>query len=206
MKIKMKYETLEVEMDVDVNELTGWLSIEVVEEENEVELQKRIQEEIDKQYNRPDYNNWHRHNRHIGYSKAVSEDGEDSFGHFKEPLIEKVRDKSIFFKDEIKRNHQEEYENCCKFIAEHIKKQELLDLFIKFVFEDYTLREIAMIQNPRKDGMSEKEYKKLISKVENNLSHKLVRVRKKLQEISSKTSDFDGTRGYLIEDESSRNL
>ncbi|MFM1525112.1 hypothetical protein [Helcococcus bovis] len=79
-------------------------------------------------------------------------------------------------------------------------------MFTKVVFEGYTLREIAILQNPRPEGMSEKEYKKLIAKVENNLSHKLVRVRKKLEKIILETSDFDVSRGYLVEDNSSRNL
>ncbi|MBS4761158.1 hypothetical protein KG089_00380 [Carnobacteriaceae bacterium zg-ZUI252] len=203
MKIKMKYDTAEVEMDVDVNELTGWLSIEIMEEESEDELQKRIQEEIDKQYNRPDYNNWHTHNRHIGYSKSVFEDvkdSKDSVDHFKEPLIDEVRDSRIFYKSQMEHEEHQEYTECCALLAKHIQKPELLDLFIKVALEDYTLREMAMLQHPKEKWMSDNDYKKLIAKEENNLSHKWRRLRKKLE----KTSDFSFLRGYLVEDTSSR--
>ena len=206
MKIKWQDNNKKVELDVELDELKGWLKIDVIEDESEEELQERIQEAINEKYNKPDYNNWHRHNRHVGYSKKVSEDGDDYFGHFKEPLITEVEDSTIFYKDEIERSHQEELENCYRFLTKHINKQELVDLFTKVVFEGYTLREIAILQNPRPEGTSEKEYKKLIAKVENNLSHKLVRVRKKLEKIILETSDFDVSRGYLVEDNSSRNL
>ncbi|WP_332060146.1 hypothetical protein [Streptococcus canis] len=206
MKIKWQDNNKKVELDVELDELKGWLKIDVIEDESEEELQERIQEAINEEYNKPDYNNWHQHNRHIGYSKAKHEDGDDYFGHFKEPLISEVEDSSIFYKEENERNYREELENCYRFLNKHVNKQELVDLFTKVVFEGYTLREIAMIQNPRPEGMSEKEYKKLIAKVENNLSHKLVRVRKILEKIILETSDFDVPRGYLLEDKSSRNL
>lgn len=199
MKIKIQNNDKKVELEVDLNELQGWLNIDFIDGESDVEIQARIQERINEEFNRPEYNNWHKHNRHIGYSKAVSEDGEDNFDHFKEPLLSEVKDNRIFYKEEIERSHQEEYEICCNFINKHIKKQELAELFIKTVFEGYSLREIAILQNPKEKWMSEEEYKKLIAKVENNLSHKLVRVRKKLKDIILKTSDFDVFQGYLLE-------
>lgn len=206
MKVRIQDNDQKIELDVDLNALQGWLNIDLIDGESDEELQKRIQHEINEEVNKDDYNNWHQHNRHIGYSKAVSEDGEDSFGHFKEPLISEVKDSRIFFKDEIEREYREEYEKCCEFISTHIKKPELVDLFIKVVLEGYTLKEIANLQNPKEKGMSDAEHVKLILREENNLSHKLVRVRKKLKEIILKTSDFDIPRGYLVEDKSSRKL
>lgn len=206
MRIKIQDNDKKVELEVDLNELQGWLNIDFIDGESDVEIQSIIQEQINEKYNKPDYNNWHKHNRHIGYSKVISGDGEESFDHFKEPLMSEVRDDRIFNKDAIERSHQEEYEICCNFINKHIKKQELAELLIKTTFEGYSLREIAILKNPKEKGMSEEKYKKLITKVENNLSHKLVRIRKKLKEIILKTSDFDVPSGYLIEDESSRKL
>lgn len=206
MKIIIQDNNKKVEFDVDLNELKGWLSIELMDGESEETLQKRVQAEIDEKLNKPDYNNWHRHNRHIGYSKALSEDGDASFGHFKEPLIEEVKDSRIFYRDEIEIEREEDYECCRKFVHEHIKKKELAELFIKIELEEYSLREIAILQNPKEEGMSVSEYKKLIAREENKLSHKLVRIRKKLKRIMLETSDFDVPRGYLLEDDSSRNL
>ena len=206
MKIKWQNNDKKVELEVDLSELQGWLCIDVVEGESEEEFQKRIQEEIDREYNRPDYNNWHKHNRHIGYSKVLSEDGEDSFGHFKEPLIEEIRDKSIFFKDEIEREQKESYEICCEFIRKNVKNSDLAELFIKVVFDEYSIRELAKLQNPRTNEISDYDYNKLIIKEENNLSHKLRRLKRNLEKIILKTSDFKIFRGYLLEYISSKKL
>lgn len=200
MKIKMKYDTVEVEMDVEINELTGWLGIEITEEESEEDMQKRVQEKIDEDYNRPDYNNWHRHNRHVGYSKAKY-DGEDvETGHFREPLMEEVKDKSIFYKEQLVFEKEEMYARCCGLIREACgKKQDLAEAFIKVILDDYTIRELTKEKYPKTESMSDKEYESLIRREENNLSKKLVRLKGRFEKVSPKTSDFDVFQGYLLE-------
>ena len=58
-------------IEMDLEEAKGqWLSVDLEEDLTEEELEKRIQEAVDEQYNRPEYNNYHKFYRHRGYSKA----------------------------------------------------------------------------------------------------------------------------------------
>lgn len=68
MQIKIRYENKYESFDIEINEIKGWLNIDLVEGETESDFQERVQNMIDIEFNRPDYNSWHRHNRHIGYS------------------------------------------------------------------------------------------------------------------------------------------
>lgn len=196
----MKYDTQEVEMEIEVSELTGWLSIEIAEEESEEELQKRIQAKIDEDYNRPDYNNWHRHNRHIGYSKAKYDDEETATGHFQEPLMEEVKDKSLFYKEQLAYEKAEMYTQCSDLIRKACgKKQDVAEAFIKVTLEDYTIREWTKEKHPKTESMSDAEYERLIRREENKLSKKLIRLKERFKKIIPKTSDFDEFQGYVLE-------
>lgn len=196
----MVYDNKSTELDIEVNKLTGWLNIDIIENESEDDLQKRIQEEIDKQYNRPDYNNWHRHDRHIGYSKAISEDGEEAFNHFKEPLMSEVKDDSIFFKEQLAYEKQKEYDSVCNFIRSvYPKKPALVEVMIQVWIDDFTIQEAAESKVIRTKGMSDKEYQRLVVRKANNLSKALNRAKEKFKKVLQKTSDFDIPRGYLVE-------
>lgn len=66
MKIRIRYENEMRSIELDVEEVRGkWLSIDLEDDLSEDELQRRVQEAVDKQYNRPEYNVWHRETRHI---------------------------------------------------------------------------------------------------------------------------------------------
>ena len=56
MKIKMRYENAYQTIEVETTELEEWLNISISEDESEEDYEKRIQEEIEVQFNRPDYN------------------------------------------------------------------------------------------------------------------------------------------------------
>lgn len=66
MKIKIRYENEYQTLEVETMEIEKWLNISIAEEESQEDYKKRIQEVIEKDYNRPDYNSWHKHNRHSG--------------------------------------------------------------------------------------------------------------------------------------------
>ena len=74
MKIKIRYENEYQTLEVDNMELEKWLNISILEESQE-DYEKRIQEEIEKRFNRPDYNNWHKHDRHAGVAKMKNKEG-----------------------------------------------------------------------------------------------------------------------------------
>lgn len=200
MQIKIRYENKYESFDIEINEIKGWLNIDLVEGETESDFQERVQNMIDIEFNRPDYNSWHRHNRHIGYSKAIFEDGEDSFGHFKEPLISEVNDPCVFYKDELIKEKIENYNLVCDFIrCVYSNKPELAGIMIKVWLDGFSIREVASSLVTRDKRMSDKEFKHLVANEENKLSKKLNRAKEKFKQVLEKTSDFDIPRGYLIE-------
>ena len=86
----MRYETEFKEFEMNVDAASKWVNISIEEDETQEDFEKRIQEEVDAQYNKPEYNIWHRETRHIdptpkrkrmdgrkGY--ICGEEGDDSF-------------------------------------------------------------------------------------------------------------------------------
>ena len=58
MKIKIRYENEYQTLEVENMELEKWLNISISEEESQEDYEKRIQDVIEKRFNRPDYNSW----------------------------------------------------------------------------------------------------------------------------------------------------
>ena len=81
MKLKVRYEDKCQEIvisDEDLGQLMVCLGInadDVPEEERE----QIVQEAFDVQFNRPDYNNWHKHDRHWGNPKTKGDPGEKDY-------------------------------------------------------------------------------------------------------------------------------
>lgn len=157
-------------MEMDTGVLQNWLSIEVVEDESAEDLERRIQKEFDEQYNKAEYNNWRKFDRHRGYSKARPAEDRDECD-TAEPLMEEATDDRIFRRDEIKRQQQWDYEDCCDRIRKALKP-------------DYAEMIIAI----HLDGMSPSEYAALLGEKPNTLRHRLQRAEKKFKEIFTKTS------------------
>lgn len=65
MIIKMRYETEFKEFEMDVDAASKRVNISIEEDETQEQFEKRIQKEVDEQYNKPEYNIWHRKTRHI---------------------------------------------------------------------------------------------------------------------------------------------
>ena len=170
MKIKLRYDNEFQTIEMDLEDAKGqWLSVELEEELTEEEMEKRIQAAVDEQYNRPEYNNYHKFTRHRGYSKAqpgkddVEEDVDTS-----EPLMKEVFDDRIFRKDEIAKTEKEDYDAICQWVREIlVKKPRWADAFIKV----------------RLDGMSVNDYAASIGVSDASIVSKwLKRAEKKLRE------------------------
>lgn len=170
MKIKMRYEDAYQTLEVETKEIEKWLNISISEEESQEDYEKRVQDEIEVQFNRPDYNNWHKFDRHRGYSKAKPNDETDGID-TSEPLIDEVRDSSVFYEQEINRNNQWEYEAVCQKVRE-ILKPDAADMVIAIALDGYTVG----------------EYAELIGDDANNVSHRYRRAIKKLKKVFSETS------------------
>ena len=95
MKIKMRYEDAYQTLEVETKEIEKWLNISISEVESEEDYEKRIQEEIEVRYNRPDYNSWHKHDRHTGNAYMKSKDGTVEVN-TEEAIMCRAADKSAF--------------------------------------------------------------------------------------------------------------
>lgn len=173
MKLKIRYENefQTIELDAKATE-EMWvsLSIEVDEDLTQKEKEQFIQDAWDEQYNKPEYNNWHKFDRHRGFSKARPNDETDEID-TSEPLMDEVRDSSIFYKEEIDRANQWEYEALCQKVHE-VLKPSAADMVIAIVL----------------DGLTVGEYATSLGEDANNVSHRYRRAINKLKKVISKTS------------------
>lgn len=168
MKLKVRFEDKFQTIELDAKateEMWITLSIEAGEDMTQEEKEQLIQEEWDKQFNRPEYNSWHKADRHRGYSGAMSDDESEEMDD-SEPLMKEVRDPRIFLKDEIERNNKMDYEMYCEKIRAAVKPAQAEML-------------IAIIL----DGMEVEEYAESIGDNANNVSHRYRRALKKLEKI-----------------------
>ena len=165
MRLSIRYENQFQSIELNEEETQEmWVSLSL-EGEN-LEKEKLIQKTFDEKFNKPEYNIWHRETRHLTTPKERFNDDGDEYD-TSEPLMKEVADDRIFRKDEIERAYQDDYEGVCKWIRTALgKKQDWADMFIAV----------------RIDGMSIREYASSIGVSENNITQKLKRATKKLQE------------------------
>lgn len=171
MKLKVRYENefQTIELDAKAtDEMWVSLSLDCDDDMTQEEKEQAIQNAWDKQYNRPDYNNWHQFNRHRGFSKKNPNDKTNAVDEF-EPLIEEVRDPSVYYEQEIDRSNQWEYEALCQKIRETLKPS-AADMVIA----------IAL------DGLTVGEYAASIGDEPNNVSHRYRRAISKLKKVFKK--------------------
>jgi len=173
MKLKIRYENQLQEFELDekaTKQMFVTLGIEEDENITKEENERRIQEAFNKQFNRPEYNNWHQFNRHRGYSTSKPDDGEE-YVDPNEPLMDEVADDRIFRKDELKREEDDEKDAICDCIRKTLaKKPEWADAFIAVRINDEPIR----------------DYAKRTGTDENSITQKLKRASKKLGENYTK--------------------
>ncbi|CAM2862626.1 hypothetical protein [Erysipelothrix tonsillarum] len=165
MRLSIRYENQFQSIELNEEETQEmWVSLSL-EGEN-LEKEKLIQKTFDEKFNKPEYNIWHRETRHLTTPKERFNDDGDEYD-TSEPLMKEVADDRIFRKDEIERTYQDDYEGVCKWIRTALgKKQDWADMFIAV----------------RIDGMSIREYASFIGADENNITQKLKRATKKLEQ------------------------
>ena len=117
MKLKVRYDESVQTIDLDAEATEQlWVSLSLEGDDlTQGEKERLIQEEWEKQFNRPDYNSWHKFNRHRGFSKAQpgKDDSEDDVD-TSEPLMSEVADDRVFWRDVIERERRESYEAICE--------------------------------------------------------------------------------------------
>ncbi|EJA5902382.1 TPA: sigma-70 family RNA polymerase sigma factor [Clostridioides difficile] len=174
MKIKIRYENEYQTLEVENVELEQWLNISISEEESQEDYEKRIQDVIEERFNRPDYNSWHKHDRHTGNAKVRNKEGVIEVN-TEEAIMAKAIDQSIFTRGidglEERMDHEWQYEHCCSYLRE-ILKPDAAKMVISIVL----------------DGMTVAEYAEHIGDTPNNVSHRYRRAINKLKKIFPKTS------------------
>ena len=139
-----------------------YLSLKYDKNLSEKELALLIQDAWDEGFNKPEYNNLHKFERHRGLSSKRSSEEDDDV--ILEPQMDEVKDPTIFCKEEMERNDNWEYDEVCRKIR-RILKQSTAEMVIA----------IAL------DGMSVREYANLTGDIANNVSHRYRRAIKKLK-------------------------
>lgn len=174
MIIKMRYEDKFQEVEVEATDAGKWVNINIDDCENQEEFEKRIQEQVDEQYNKTEYNNYHKETRHLGDAKfrnkeCIVEVNTD------EALIRKAVDDSIFTKDMDELEHRME----CEYQDKHCRD---------FIRSCLTPAQADMVIAIALEGKTASEYAVLIGDTANNVSHRYRRAIKKLQKVFQKTS------------------
>lgn len=201
MKLKLRYEKEFATFELNLSDIKGWLNIDLQPDESEEEFEKRVQEEVDKEYNRPEYNVMHKQERHKGFAVSTKDENGEETGDF-EPSMSEVVDPSIFLKDEINRNRQETYEAVKEFVYS-VLKSDVADLFMAIRIDGVSISEKAESMLSRDAFESEEEYNKAVSRLANAITQKLKRANKNLEKSFSKASDFGLSQGYQVEGSSS---
>lgn len=167
MIIKMRYEDKFQELEVDAVDAGKWVNISVDDYESQEEFEKQVQEQVDKQFNRPEYNIYHRETRHLGDAKFRNKEGVVEVN-TDEALIRKAANDSIFTKDldELEYRMECEYQDkrCRDFVRSHLTPAQA-DMVIAIALEEKTTS----------------EYAKLVDDEPNNVSHRYRRALKKLK-------------------------
>lgn len=147
MKLEVRYDNTVQTIDLDAattEEL--WVSLSLDGEGlSQAEREKMIQDEWNEQYNKPDYNNWHKFWRHHGDSKAQpgKDDTEDDVD-TSEPMMKEVMDDRVFRQDEIKREEKESYEDICQWVRKVlIKKPHWAEAFISVRLDEMSVNDYA---------------------------------------------------------------
>ena len=132
MKLEVRYDNTVQTIDLDAEATEQlWVSLSLEGEGlTQEQREKMIQDEWEKQFNRPDYNSWHKFNRHRGFSKAQpgKDDSEDDVD-TSEPLMSEVADDRVFWRDVIERERRESYEAICEKVRRILaRKPEWADM------------------------------------------------------------------------------
>lgn len=161
MKLKIRYEEKYETVEVSSEEMWVSLSLEGGEDLTQKEKETLIQGKFEEQFNKPEYNNWHKFDRHRGNLKkqfrkddevAVDNDGMDT-----------VADNS----QEEKLNRQYEYEDLCQKLRD-VLKPEFAEVIIAVCLEDKTPEEYAAEIGEKRDTIykrlqrAKKKYKEIL--------------------------------------------
>lgn len=161
MKFKIRYDNNFQELDFSVEDASQWVNVSIGDALTEEEIQQLIQERIDALYNMPEYNEWHRENRHIGGNEHIKATVE---------LLTHKRGDSYNLDALYADNSQEE-----------ARDRQYQDEAIRgWLSESLKPKEAALAIAIISDRMPIKEYAAAIGDKADNVSHRWNRLKRKL--------------------------
>lgn len=183
MKIKIRYNNEFQKLEVDRDEMWVSLSLGSSDGLSEKEMEQRIQDRFDEMFNRPEYNNWHRHERHNdGAATPKRMDGKKGCVFTKDAEEDESIDNTIdLFPDNTdaeQRDIQDEYEAVCTLIRKHLK-----------VDQAELLIQIHINKVPKQ------EYASQLGITPSAVSHHLETAEKNFKKIFPTSSSFRLSRG-----------
>lgn len=153
MRLNVRYDNEIQSIELDEKSMKElWVSLSLGENDELTQKDKEelIQQAFDEQYNRPEYNSWHKFNRHRGeVKKPFRKDDEladNSDG------IEYIADNT----DTENRDRQYEYEAVCQHLRE-VLKPAYAEVLIAVVLDGMTPEEYAHDKKLKRDAV----YKRL---------------------------------------------
>ena len=200
MKIRIQYENKSTYLEVPDEECTVMIDADYEDrlstaDEEETVVHRPIQEIMDERFNKPDYNNWHKFDRHSGattppkrlngvkgYIKAsdVSERNENE-SKYREGKANKRNTIDLYpdCSDEDNQEKVMDYEYVCEIIRETLKPKQA-ELIIAIYL----------------DGVSVTEYAESEGVSVSAISHRLDTAKKNFKKVFPKSSTFASSHGY----------
>jgi len=172
MKLKIRYEQKYEIVEVNSEEMWVSLSLEGGEDLTQEEKETLIQDTFEDRFNKPEYNNWHKFDRHRGMPKKPfrkDDEAEDEIDH-----MDYFPDNS----DEEAREKQAEYEYICEIIRKNLKEKQA-ELLIAIVM----------------DGISVTEYARREGVTVGAISHRMETAMKNFKKVFPKSSTFRSSQG-----------
>lgn len=161
MKFKIRYDNKFQELDLSVEDASQWVNVSIGDELTEEEIQQLIQERIDAVYNMPEYNEWHRENRHIGGNEHIK------------ATVDRINHKrgESYNLDALYADNSQEEERERRYQDEAIRG---------WLTESLKPKDAALAIAIISDRMSIQEYAAAIGDKANNVSHRWNRLKRKL--------------------------
>ncbi|WP_207369530.1 sigma-70 family RNA polymerase sigma factor [Heyndrickxia coagulans] len=141
MKIKLRYENKLMTLEVADEDFTLMIEADYEDrlssaEDKETVTRRSPQEIMDERFNKPEYNNWHKFDRHRGMPKKPFRKDDQE--------VDETDHMDYFpdYSDEMAREKKEEYEHICEIIHNALKKKQA-ELLIAIVLDGVSVTEYA---------------------------------------------------------------
>lgn len=190
MELKIRYENGYQTINLNTEDTKKmWVSLSLEGEGlSQEEKESRIQEAFEEQFNRPEYNNWHKETRHIDPTpKRKRMDGKRGY------ICGEKDDDSFDIMDYLAVTYSEcgvddeedetakRYESALELIQEKVKP-DFADTFIAIASKRTTPKQIAS-KMVNAEGLTDDEYEKLVASEANKISKKYNRALEKIKKF-----------------------